>query len=83
MIVATGSHPASVATESFEVMAHDLFKHGSHITHVVEGLQLLDSQSFLLLAKLHSLQERLAVLFPFLVGQGAYLVGIVTAHNVQ
>ena len=38
-------------------MARDLFEHGSYIAHVVKGLQLLDSQPFLLLTKLHSLQE--------------------------
>ena len=64
-------------------MARDLFEHGSYIAHVVKGLQLLDSQPFLLFAKLHSLQECLAVLFPFLISQGAYLVSIVTAHDVQ
>ena len=63
MIVATSSHPASVATESLEVVACDLLKNSSHITHVVEGLQLLDIELFFLLPMPHSIQEGLIIIF--------------------
>ena len=83
MVIATGSHPAGVATEALEVVACDLFEDSCHIPHLVQGLQLFNVKPFLVFTMLHGIEEGLAVFCLLLTIHGANLVGIVTANDVQ
>ena len=82
MVVATGLHLASVATEALEVVTCDFLEDSCHVTHIIHGLQLLYIEPFFILVMPHGIYEDLAVLLLLFTGQGADLVSIMTANNV-
>ena len=82
MVVATGSYPAGVSTQSMEVVAGCPFEQIGHVPHVIEGVEFFDLQPLLLVIP-HGLQKGLTVHIPPPVVEGTYLGGIMAIDNMR